>query len=142
MSVKASKEFELLRNVLSNQPFLRWIGVELIDAGPGWAREKLQIRPEFFQPHVVHGGVTYTLADTLTAHAVLTLTYPKEWVTTVEQKINFVRAVKSGSIVGQSRLVHMGNRIAVCEAEIMNDADQIVAKSTATLMRLPQTLTS
>jgi acyl-CoA thioesterase len=137
-----SKEFELLHELIGNQPFLRWIGIELIDAGPGWARERLPIRPEFLQPTVVHGGVTYALADTLAAHAVLTLTYPQEWITTVEQKINFLRTASEGDLLGHSRVIHMGKRIAYCEVELTNDGGELVAKSTATLMRIPPYFTS
>ena len=122
---------------MATQPFLKWIGIEILDAGPGWVRERLMVKPEFLQPHVVHGGVIYALADTITAHSVLTMTYPKEWTTTVEQKINFLRPVTEGAIIGHGRLVHLGNRIAYCEAEITNEAGSLIAKSAATLMRVP-----
>jgi uncharacterized protein (TIGR00369 family) len=130
------KELHLLREISETQPLFRWIGLELIDAGPGWVKERLPIRPEFLQPHVVHGGLIYTLADTVAAHAILTMIYPKEWTTTVEQKINFLRPAIQGGIVGVGRVVHAGNRIVYCEAEISDDAGTLIAKSAATLMRL------
>lgn len=130
------KEFELLRKLISNQPFLELLGVELVDAGPGWVRERLPIRPALLQPGVVHGGAISSLADTATAHAVLTLIYPAEWTTTVEQKINFLRPVSAGTIVCNAKVVQLGKRIAFCEADVMNDSGELVAKSSATLMRL------
>lgn len=130
------KELELLRQLILNQPFLELLGIEVVDAGPGWVREKLSVRPAFLQPEVVHGGAIYSLADTGTAHAVLTMIYPAEWATTVEQKINFLKPVTNGTITCHARVVHLGRRIAYAEAEVTNDAGELVAKSTATLMRL------
>jgi len=130
------KEVELLRTLAGNQAFLKWMGIDVLEAGPGWVRERLAIRPEFLQPQVVHGGVIYSLADTVAAHAVLTLIYPREWITTIEQKINFLRPVTSGVLTGVGRVAQLGNRIVYCEAEILNEAGDLMAKSTATLMRL------
>ena len=130
-------ELQKLRELTDRQPLARWTGLELLDAGAGWVKERLPIRQEFLQPHVVHGGIIYTLADTAAAHALLSLIYPEEWATTVEQKINFLRPVTKGSIVAHGKVVHMGNRIAYCEVEVFNDAEQLIAKSTATIMRIP-----
>jgi acyl-CoA thioesterase len=130
-------ELNLLREITAHQPFCRWIGIEVLEAGPGWVKERVPIRPEFFQPAVVHGGIIYSLADTVTAHAVLTLVYPEEWTTTVEQKISYLKAVTEGAIVGHGRVIHKGNRIVFCEADVFNDAGELVAKSSATLLRIP-----
>lgn len=130
------KEIDLLRELVSNQPFLELLGIEVIDAGPGWAREKLLIRPAFLQPQVVHGGAIYSLADTACAHSVLTLIYPDEWTATVEQKISFLRPVTAGILTCNAKVVQLGKRIAFSEADIMNDSGEFVAKSSATLMRL------
>src|SRR5215831_2117437 len=131
-------ELSRIREIYDTQPFLHWIGIEIIDAGPGWVHERLPVRPEFFQPDVVHGGVIYTLADTVAAHSVLTMVYPEEWITTVEQKINFLRPVAAGAMLATARVVQLGNRIAYSEAEISIESGKLVAKSSATLMRLPR----
>jgi acyl-CoA thioesterase len=130
------KEAEILRELISTQPYLKLLGIELIDAGPGWVHEKLSVREKHLQPAVVHGGAIYSLADTGTAHAVLTLVYPGEWVTTVEQKINFLRAVNKGTLLCHSRVLHLGKRIGYCEAEVKSESGELIAKSTATMMRL------
>jgi uncharacterized protein (TIGR00369 family) len=133
-----TNELHRIREIHEKQPFLHWMGIEIIDAGPGWVHERLAVRPEFLQPDVVHGGVIYSLADTVAAHSVLTMIYPEEWTTTVEQKINFLRPVAAGAIVATARVVQLGNRLAYSEAEISVEAGKLIAKSTATLMRLPR----
>ena len=133
------KEFELIKEIVSTQPFIKLLGIELLEAGPGWVRERLAVNEKLLQPGVVHGGAIYSLADTAAAHAVLTKVYPDEWVTTVEQKINFLRPVTSGILMCHSHVLHLGKRIGYCEAEITADSGKLVAKSTATIMRLSRT---
>jgi acyl-CoA thioesterase len=132
------KELLKIREIADKQPFLQWMGFEILEAGAGWVKERLPVRPEFFQPDVVHGGVIYSLADTLAAHAVLSITYPEEWATTVEQKINFLRPLTDEVVLGTARVIQLGNRIAYCEAEISIETGKLIAKSTATIMRIPR----
>ena len=127
---------QTLRQLLSTQPFVQLLGIEVVETGKGWVQERMPIRPDFLQPSVVHGGVLYSFADTAAAHAVLTLIYPGEWTTTVEQKINYLRPVTQGTVICHARVVHLGNRLAYVEAEIVNDSSELVAKSVATLMRI------
>jgi acyl-CoA thioesterase len=112
------------------------LGIEVIDAGPGWVKHGLPIRPDFLQPGVVHGGVISSLADTGTAHAVLTMIYPAEWTTTVEQKMSFLKPVTTGVIICNSKVIQLGGRLAFCDSQIVNDSGEIIATSSATLMRL------
>ena len=130
-------EFELLREIITTQPFLKFMGIEIIEAGAGWVRERLAVRPQFLQPRVVHGGAIYTLADTVAAHSVLTRVYPDEWVTTVEQKINYLRPAVEGELIGYAQVLHFGKRIVYSEAEVKDGAGKLIARSAATLMRLP-----
>jgi uncharacterized protein (TIGR00369 family) len=138
VSSTGRREFDLLRQLMPAQPFLVLMGIDLIDAGPGWVRERMPIRAEFLQPDVAHGGAIYSLADTACAHAALTLVYPSEWVTTVDQKISFLRPVDSGVVICNGKVVQLGKRIAFCEAQIVNDSGVPIATSSATLMRLPR----
>jgi acyl-CoA thioesterase len=46
------------------------LGIELIDHGPGWARTRMTIRPDFVNGHdLAHGGLIFSLADTAFACA-------------------------------------------------------------------------
>jgi len=132
------KELLRIREISNKQPFLQWMGFEILEAGSGWVKERLPVRPEFFQPDVVHGGVIYAMADTLAAHSVLSVVYPEEWATTVEQKINFLRPLIDTAMLGTGRVIQLGNRIAYCEAEVTTEAGKLIAKSTATIMRIPR----
>lgn len=130
------KLFETLHQLSANNPFLKFMGIELIDAGEGWVKMKLEFRPDFLQPFTVHGGAIYSLADSAAAHALSTLILPDQRPTTVEQRINFLKAVKDQNLYCEARIAHLGKTLAYAEATITTEDGSIVAKSTATLMRL------
>jgi uncharacterized protein (TIGR00369 family) len=131
-----SEEFEKLRPISTNNPFLNFMGIELLAAGAGWVKMKLAYRRDFLQPFTVHGGAIYSLADSAAAHALMTLILPAQVATTVEQRINFLKAVKEQDIFCEARIVHLGKTLAYAEATLTTADDTLVAKSAATLMRL------
>ncbi len=128
--------FETLRQLSMNNPFLKFMGMELLDAGEGWVKMKIAFRPEFLQPLTVHGGAIYSLADSAAAHALMTLILPEQRPTTVEQRINFLKAAKNQNLYCEARVVNLGKTLAYAEATITSEDGTLVAKSTATLMRL------
>jgi uncharacterized protein (TIGR00369 family) len=134
-----SEEFEKLRPISTNNPFLNFMGIELLAAGAGWVKMKLTYRRDFLQPFTVHGGAIYSLADSAAAHALMTLIVPAQVATTVEQRINFLKAVKEQDIFCEARIVHLGKTLAYAEATLTTADDTLVAKSAATLMRLDAT---
>lgn len=128
--------FEKLRALSSRNPFLQFMGMELLDAREGWVKMKIAFRREFLQPFTVHGGVIYSLADAAAAHALMTMILPDQYPTTVEQRINFLKAVKDQDLYCEATIVHMGKTLAYAEVTMMMADGMLVAKSTATLMRL------
>lgn len=131
-----SEMFEKLHPLSARNPFLNFMGMELLDAGEGWVKMKIAFRPEFLQPFTVHGGAIYSLADAAAAHALMTLILPDQYPTTVEQRINFLKAVKDQDVYCESKIIHLGKTLAYAEATMTTADGTLVAKSTATLMRL------
>ena len=66
----------------------------------------------------------------------MTLILPNQYPTTVEQRINFLRAVKEQDVFCDSHVIHLGKTLAYAEAALTTADGTLVAKSTATLMRL------
>jgi len=128
--------FETLHRLSVDNPFLKFMGIELLDAGEGWVKMKIAFRPEFLQPITMHGGAIYSLADSAAAHALMTMILPDQRPTTVEQRINFLKAVKDQDLYCEARIIHLGKTLAYAEATVTIEDGALVAKSTATLMRL------
>lgn len=117
--------------------YLKLLGIELLEAAGGQVKMKMPFRPELLQPSVVHGGAIYSLADAAAAHALLSLVVDEEGLATVEQRINFLKPVREGALYCEARIVHLGRTLAYAEASVTLGDGTLVARSAATLMRLP-----
>jgi len=116
------------------------LGLRLLDLEPGYARMELPFRREMTHSGgVVQGGLITTLADSSIAHAALAaLEGGTRRTTTLELKINFIRPATGGPFTSHARLIHLGRRTAVGEAEITDEQGRLIAKCTASLLLLPR----
>ena len=116
------------------------LGLRLLDLEPGYARMERPFRREMTHSGgVVQGGLITTLADSSIAHAALAaLDSTAQGTTTLELKINFIRAATYGPFTSHARLIHLGRRTAVGEAEISDERGRLVAKCMASLLLLPR----
>ena len=104
---------------------------------PKEAEATIDILPYFGQPYdVVHGGILYSLADTLCGYLVWNNAEVGTLVTTIEMKINYISAVPlKGYLRAMAELKHRGKRTAVCVADIFhvdNGKEKLVGIATAT----------
>jgi uncharacterized protein (TIGR00369 family) len=84
----------------------------------------------------VHGGVISTLLDTVMGCAVHSKLPQGMAYTTLEFKINFIRAVtiKSGEMKAEGRLIHLGKNTAFVEADLRDAQENIYAHGVSTCM--------
>ncbi|NTU83174.1 MAG: PaaI family thioesterase [Chloroflexales bacterium] len=84
----------------------------------------------------VHGGVISTLCDSAMGCAVQSTLAAGSGYTTVELKVNFLRAltVGSGPVRCEGRVIHVGGRIATAEARVIDGAGRLYAHATTTCM--------
>ena len=86
-----------LRERAQRIPFLRHLGLELVDCGPGKALMRLQIRPEHLNyMGTLHGGVTCSLIDSVAFFALRPLLSQDHPLPTLELKVNFLRPLRVG----------------------------------------------
>jgi uncharacterized protein (TIGR00369 family) len=85
----------------------------------------------------IHGGVLATMIDAA-AWCAAAVHYPS-WITTVEFDTRLLEPVIGEDLVATGRVVRLGKRIAVAEAEVHTAAGRLVAVGSATLSatRLP-----
>jgi uncharacterized protein (TIGR00369 family) len=85
---------------------------------------------------VVHGGVAATLLDSVMGCAVHSRLPRGRGYTTLEIKVNFVRAIKhdNGPLRAIGTLVHMGGKTATAEGRLLDGEGRLVAHATTTCM--------
>jgi len=82
----------------------------------------------------VFGGFLSDMMDTLCGHAVrLTHREPNTPQVTLELKTSFVGRADKGVLIGEGWVRHRGKSIAFAEAELRNEAGEVVARGSATL---------
>jgi acyl-CoA thioesterase len=60
----------IFHRMYENDPFSKWMGMQLVDIGPGTCTLQMQVRAEMLNGFgVAHGGITFTLADSAFAFA-------------------------------------------------------------------------
>ena len=113
-------------------PFGDLIGLNFTKFEKGYSQCVLNVNKKLFNPHnVLHGGVIYSMADTGMGGALYSLLDEPETCVTIEIKITYLKAVKSGTLTCETKVIHKGKTIAVMESEIINN-EQTVAKAMGT----------
>jgi 1,4-dihydroxy-2-naphthoyl-CoA hydrolase len=104
-----------------------WLGFHILEAGPDLARAELTVAPGVIQSGgVVHGGVLFTLADSVAANLAMA-NAPEASGATIDASIRFFRPARSGVLTATARLLHRGRRTLGIEVHITDGAGQLVA---------------
>lgn len=118
-------DVERARQVFAGNYFAQWIGCDIDDVAPGYARCSMALRPEHNNAlGRVMGGAIYTLADF--AYAVAS-NFDRDVFVTGSSHIRFLRAATGTRLVAEARELRSGRRSCLYEVEIRDDAGELVA---------------
>ena len=122
-----------VEQLAGSMPFFGLVGAELLSASPDEVHARLRWdESRTTAGGLMHGGALMTLADSAGAVcAYLNLPDGATGTATIESKTNFLGAVRDGSVVAQSRPLHVGRSTIVIETEV-RAGDKLVAKVTQT----------
>ena len=120
-------------------PIAELLGFRLTEVEPGHAVFEITPAERHYNPiGVVHGGLAMTLLDSAMSCSVQTRMPAGGGSTTLEAKINLVRAItqKSGRLRAIGKLVHLGGRIATAEGRLEDASGKLYAHGTTTCIVL------
>lgn len=78
----------------------------------------------------LHGGVISIIADAAMGYAFSTTLAEDELFTTVELKVNFLKAVKNGAVRAESKIIKPGSKISLLECYVTDEAGNLIAHAT------------
>ncbi|GAA3389832.1 PaaI family thioesterase [Cryptosporangium minutisporangium] len=113
------------------------LGMNLTEVDEGRVVFTLDAKPEFSNPlGTVHGGIHATLLDSAMGCAVHTTLPAGVGYTTLELKVNYVRAVSldAGTLTCVGEVIHVGGRVATAEGRVTDAAGRLLAHATTTCM--------
>jgi uncharacterized protein (TIGR00369 family) len=127
---------------LPKPPFVATVGMNLVEVGEGHVVFTLEPQEYLYNPlGVVHGGAIATLLDSAMACAIITLLPQGMSNTTLELKINYIRAITrdTGLVRGEGTVIHQGRQTAVAEGRVVDAQGKLLAHATTTclLFRTP-----
>src|SRR5262245_20083173 len=136
MTWKTDEEADSLVDLHVEQGPLRFIARA---AGPGKATWEYTVDTGHLNPTgVLHGGVLMALLDTRMGHAVAELVVrEKRFNAAAQMSTNFLAPVRSGLVRAEAKVIKIGKRLAVVEAQATDTAGNTIALATATHALLP-----
>lgn len=125
---------KVVDKMMADDAFSQWLGIEVIDIKPGYAKLEMKVRPEMVNGfNVSHGGIAFSLADSALAFA--SNSYGRVAVA-MENNISFTKKVTPGDLLtATTEELSLGRRIAVYNITILNQNDEKVALFRGTVFR-------
>ena len=99
-----------------------------------------ETRPEFANPlGTLDGGIVATLLDSAMSCAVHTTLPANQAYTSLDISVRYIRpgAVDGGELRAEGRVMHRGRKVCTAEATLHDDAGNLIATATSSLMVLP-----
>ena len=125
---------KVVAQVLQDDLFSQWLGIELLDVKEGYCKIKMTVRKEMINGlGIVHGGIAFSLADSCFAFAcnnrnVLSVA--------LDTAINFIKPVHIGDVlVAEAKELHNGRSTGLYHITISNQKDHVVALFKGTCFR-------
>lgn len=135
---------EFIRKGLAGEippaPISQRLGFTLVDASEGKATFEMAPDDSHYNPiGVVHGGIALTLLDSAAGCAVHTTLPAGQAYTSLETKVNFLRAVtsESGMLTARGWVTKPGRRAAFAEADLRGADGTLYATASSTCLVYP-----
>jgi 1,4-dihydroxy-2-naphthoyl-CoA hydrolase len=115
------------------------LGIVITEIGDDYLRGTMPVDHRTHQPFgLLHGGASVALAETLgSTAAMLTLDPAQELTVGLDINANHVRGVRSGSVTGTARPLHLGRTTQVWEIRIETKDGALVCISRLTMAVVP-----
>ena len=125
---------------LPGAPIAHTLDFLLMSVAPGKAVFQGRPRREHYNPMgSVHGGWFATLLDSALGCAVHSALPPGKAYTTLELKVNVVRALtdRIERVRAEGRIIHVGGQVATAEADLIGSDGKLYAHGTTTCLVFP-----
>ncbi len=129
----------MARGELPMPPIMATLGIAIDTIEEGRVAFTVEPAEYHYNPiGVVHGGLAATLCDSAMACAVHSTLPAGVGYTTLEIKVNYVRALtlKTGRVRCVGTTIHVGGRVATAEARLFDAAGTLYSHATTTCLIL------
>lgn len=118
-------DLEQLKKYFVNDAFAQMCGIEIIEAGPGFARTRLAVKKQHLNSlGIAHGGIIFSLADM--AFAAAAHTRGKSAVA-INTNISFIKAGKTKTLFAEAREASRNRKLATYSVQVKDDSGEVLA---------------
>ena len=131
-------DYEELRQLRKDHDlFPNELGVEITKISAGHAEGELVIRPDHMNViNAVHGGVLFSLADTVCGNAAASYGIA---MTTISATINFLNpALNTEKLFAKADEIKHGRKICFYDVDIHDEKGRLIAQGTSTFFALDE----
>jgi acyl-CoA thioesterase len=125
---------KVVKKMMQNDSFSRWMGLEVIEVKEGYSKVRMTIRKEMLNGFgIVHGGLAFSLADSAFAFA---CNNRNNISVALDVTITFTKAVNVGDVLtADAKEIHNGRSTGVYIITITNQKNEQVAFFKGTCFR-------
>ena len=117
---------EQLKTFFENDRFAALAGIEIVEAGAGYCKAKLEIEDKHLNAaHVVQGGAIFTLADLAFAVA---SNSRGQLALAVNVNISFLKGKSSGTLYATATELADPKRIGAYDVLVTDEAGELIAR--------------
>lgn len=129
-----SKAEEIVHRMFDNDAFSKWLGIEVLEIGEGISSLRMKVRKEMLNGFdVLHGGITYSLADSALAFA--SNAYGRKSMS-IETSISHTFPCTEGDVLTTKTVERsLTNKIGVYDISVTNQDNKVVALFKGTVYR-------
>jgi len=122
-----------IKELIANDRFAQYNGIELVDVSSGSATTKMVIGPNHLNGlGIVQGGAIYTLADLALAAASNSHDATAVGLTC---HIAYFKAEKTGTLFATAREISLRRTVATYQVDVTNQEQELVASFQGTVYR-------
>ena len=129
-----SKPQKIVKQMLKNDAFSNWLGIEIIEVFEGGCKLTCIVRDDMLNGYkIAHGGILFSLADSAIAFA--SATYGRVAVT-IDHSISFIKKATAGDqLKVTANTLSMGHKTGVIQVEISNQDEELIGFVKGTVYR-------
>lgn len=141
LALRSLSGLDFLTGILEGRipapPVARLLGFAFTEVAEGLVAMELDPAEFHYNPlSTVHGGVAATILDSVMACAVHSTLPAGRGYTTLEIKINYVRAITaaSGKLRAEGKTIHVGRQVATAEGRLVDASGRLCVHGTTTCL--------
>lgn len=125
---------EIVNYMLKNDPFSRWMGIEILEVDEGFCKIGCSVNDEMLNGFsVTHGGIIFALADSALAFA--SATFGRVSLA-IDNSISFTKKTTTGDrLIATSTCINLTHKTGIFDIKVSNEKDQLIAVMKGTVYR-------